>query len=358
MGFPGKERAMATSKPIAVGILGYGRAGHGMQAEELKERKEKFRITAVCDILEERRAAAQAAHGCKTYARYEEMLADPDVELITIATRSCDHYEHARKALLARKIVFVEKPMTSTLAEARRLRALAARHHDALFVRHNRRFEPLFQHVREIIASGLLGDVFEIKLRRHSFQRRDDWQTLLRFGGGQLLNWGPHIIDHALQFLQTPPVSLWSDLKRVAAVGDAEDHIKIVLRNAQGLVVDLEISGGTAISEPQYLVCGNRGALTASGNQIRLRYLDPKRRLPPRKVNPGTPEGGFGSPETLPWIEQEFDAAPKAKAGMTLIWDFLYDTIRKGVPFPITLDEAVAVMEVIHQARKGTPFEI
>jgi len=349
---------MASPKPIAVGILGYGRAGRGMQAQELKEREDKFRIAAVCDVIEERRKAAESAHGCRTYARYEDMLADPDIELISIATRSCDHYEHARKALLARKIVFVEKPMTCTWDEAKRLRALAARHHDALFVRHNRRFEPVFQHVREIIASGLLGEVFEIKLRRNSYQRRDDWQTLLRFGGGQLLNWGPHIVDHALQFLQTPPVSLWSDLKRIAAVGDAEDHLKMVLRNARGLVVDLEISGGSAISEPQYLVSGTRGALSATGNKIHLRYLNPKIKLPPRKVNPGTPEGGFGSPDNLPWVEEEFEAAPKGKAGMTIIWDFLYDSIRKGKPFPITLEEAVAVMEVIQKARKGTPFEL
>lgn len=349
---------MASSKPIAVGILGYGRAGCEMQAKELSERRDKFLIAAVCDVLEERRKAAETAHGCRTYARMEDMLADPDIELVSIATRSCDHYAHACLALRARKIVFVEKPMTTTLADAKRLRALAARYHDALFVRHNRRFEPVFQHVREIIASGLLGQVFEIKLRRNSYHRRDDWQTLLRYGGGQLLNWGPHIVDHALQFLQTPPVSLWSDLKRVAAVGDAEDHLKIVLRNAQGLVVDLEISGGSALSEPQYLVIGTRGALSATGNKIHLRYLNPKVRLPQRKVNPGTPKGGFGSPENLPWIEEEMEAAPKEKAGMTIIWDYLYDTVRKGKPFPITLNQAVAVMEVIERTRKGTPFEL
>jgi len=343
--------------PIAVGILGYGRAGRGMQAQELKTRQDRFRIAAVCDQLPERREQAKAEHGCKTYARVEELLADPEIELVSVATRSCDHFKHAMMALKAGKIVFQEKPMTTTFAEAKKLRAEAARHHDALFVRHNRRFEPLFQHIQDILASRILGTVFEIKLRRNSFKRRDDWQTIHRFGGGQLLNWGPHIIDHALQFLKTPPVNIWSDLKQVAAAGDSEDHLKIVMRNAAGLVVDLEISGGSALDEPEYLISGTRGALRASGKTITLRYWDPKVKPAPRKASPDAPRAGFGSKDDLRWIEQEIPVAPKlAKCEMPMVWDYLFETIRKGKPFPITLDQAVAVMEVISAVKKGTRF--
>jgi scyllo-inositol 2-dehydrogenase (NADP+) len=348
---------MAKTQPIAVGILGYGRAGCGMQAQELKEREDKFRIAAVCDILPARREKAAAAHGCRTYARIEELLADPEIELVSIATRSCDHFQHAMMALKANKLVNQEKPLCTTFAEARKLRAEAAKHHDGLFVRHNRRFEPMFQHIREIIASGILGQVFEIKLRRNSFSRRDDWQTIRKFGGGQLLNWGPHIIDHALRFLGTPPVSVWSDLKQVAAVGNSEDHLKIVMKNAAGLVVDMEISGGSAIGEPQYLVSGTRGALQGAGKTLTLRYWDPKIKPARRVASAKTPESGFGSKDSLVWIDQELEVAPKLKCSMTSVWDYLYEAIRKGKPYPIKLDEAVAVMEVISMAKRGTVFE-
>ncbi len=347
---------MAKTQPIAVGILGYGRAGCDMQAAELKGREGKFRIAAVCDLIPARREKAAAEHGCKTYARYEDMLADPEIELISIASRSCDHFKHAMLALRANKLVFQEKPLCSTFAEAKTLRAEAAKHHDALFMRHNRRFEPLFQHIREIIASGILGDVFEIKLRRNSYARRDDWQTLTKFGGGQLLNWGPHIIDHALRFLKTPPVSLWSDLKQVAAAGNCEDHLKIVMKNAKGLVVDLEISGGSAIGEPEYLISGTKGALKASGKTITLRYWDPKVKPVKRVASPDTPEAGFGSKDNLAWIEQEIETSPKLKCSMTSVWDYLYEAVRKGKHYPITLDEAVAVMDIISRVKKGTPF--
>ena len=347
---------MTEKKPIAIGIIGLGRAGRGMHCRELESRKDSFKIAAVCDIIEERRKQVAEQYGAKAYEKVEDLIADPNVEMVDVASRSCDHYDHARMGLEAGKDVFLEKPMCCTYAEAKALKELAEKSDGNLYVRHNRRFEPAFQHIREIISSGILGDVYEIKLRRVSYARRDDWQTILEFGGGQLLNWGPHIIDHGLRFLESPLKDIWSDLHLVAAVGDAEDHLKIILTGENGRIVDLEISGGAAISQPEYLIWGTKGALLCKGSEITLRYLDPKAELPPRKVNPGTPEKGFGTPETLPWIEETINVNPQKKVSMTMIWDELYSAIREGAKFPIGLDEAVDVMKVISAAREGTQF--
>ena len=278
--------------------------------------------------------------------------------MVSIATRSCDHFAHAKMALEAGKIVFQEKPMCMTYDEAVELKAIVERTAGTLYVRHNRRFEPGFQHIREIIASGILGDVYEIKLRRVNYNRRDDWQTIIDFGGGQLLNWGPHIIDHALRFLESPVKDMWSNLKLIAAVGDAEDHLKIVLTGENGRVVDLEISGGAAISEPEYLVWGTKGALSSKGNSITMKYLDPEKELTPRTPNPGTPgEFGFGGNDELPWIEKTIDIAPATGCNTDTIWVALYEVIRNGVTFPIAIDEAIGVMQVVSATKAGTPFE-
>jgi len=345
---------MAKAGPVRLGIVGLGRAGWGMHCPELKGKEDKFRIVAACDILRERRDRMAAAYGCTVYERIEDLVADADVEMVDVATLSRDHFDHAVLALKGGKHVFLEKPITETYAEARRLQALAARSKGRLYVRHNSRCDKAFLHVREIIASGLLGQVYHVKLMRTWYARRDDWQTLRRFGGGLLMNWGPHIVDHALQLLEAPVASQWSDLKRIAAVGDAEDHFKIVLAGAHGRVVDLEVTGGAAIGGPLYLVWGTGGALKCDGISVTLRYLDPQAKLPPRPVNPGTPDENFGSPENLPWIEQAFPVNPKKPWN---IWDELYAAVRRGKRFPITLQEAVAVMKVISAARKGSRFE-
>lgn len=342
------------SEAIRVGIVGLGRAGWGMHVPELRSKSEKFQLVAACDIIPERRERVAKACGCKTYATIEELLSDPEVELVNIATRSCDHFAHAKLALAAGKHVFQEKPMCATYQEAAQLAELSKVSKGKLFVRHNRRMDPDFMAIREIIDSNILGEVYSIKLARHGYQRRDDWQTIIKYGGGQLLNWGPHIVDHALRLLGAPVASQWSDLKKVAAVGDAEDHLKIVLTGTNGRVVDLEISGGVALGSPIYSVYGTRGSLTCDGSDIRLKYLDPSVPLAPREANHGTPGDTFGTPEKLAWVEETKPAVPSKQIN---IWDELFCAIRHGSTYPISLEEAVGVMEVISNAKKGTQFE-
>jgi len=345
---------MAKANPIGLGILGLGRAGWGMHCRELEGKERMFRIVAGCDILPDRCERLAGKYGCRTYRKLSDLLADPNVEMVSVATRSCDHYAHTVAALKAGKHVFLEKPMCRTWQEAKRLKAAAAKAKGKLYVRHNRRSEPTFTHVRQIIASGILGEVFQIKMMRGGYSRRDDWQTLKRFGGGQLLNWGPHVIDHALRLLDGKVRRIEGHLARVAAVGDAEDHLKILLTGRSGCLVDLEISGGAALGAAEYLVWGTKGSLECSGKTIRLKYLSPRAKLKPRKARPGPPGQTFGTPEKLPWIEKEIPVRPKTKPFN--IWDELYKAVRKGAKFPIELDEAIQVMEVISKVKKGTPF--
>lgn len=347
---------MANGKdnPIHVGIVGLGRAGWGMHCPELDNFPGKFRVSAVCDIEKARRDAACDKYRCRSYRRFEDLLADPDIELVDIATRTSDHFAHAIAALKSGKYVLLEKPMCMDYQEALKLRAESINRGNKLFIRHNRRFEPLFVHVREIIEEGLLGPVYDVKLRRGSFSRRDDWQTVRRCGGGQLLNWGPHLIDHALQLLGPQAKLAFSDLKRVAAVGDAEDFVHLVLCNPSGLSVDLEISGGRALNVPEYMVSGTLGALSASGGTIHIRRLDPACRLARRRASVRTPPlGSFGTPESLKWIEEDIAVAPRHPAGMAMMWEFLYDSIRQGKPYPISIGEAVEVMRVISAAKRS-----
>lgn len=350
---------MAKVEPIRLGLVGVGRAGWGMHVRELEGREKKFQYVAACDLLAERREKMAEKFGCKTYKKIEDLVADPEVEMVVIATRSVDHFKHAQLALKAGKHVFLEKPMTVNYDEAKKLKQLSKRSKGTLYIRHNRRFEPAFNHIREIIAAGRIGDVYEVKLRRLGYQRRNDWQTIKRCGGGQLLNWGPHIIDHGLQLLESPLKEVWADLKKIAAVGDAEDHLKVIMTGKNGRFVDLEISGGAAIGEPEYLIFGTRGALRCQGKTIQLKYLDPRKKLAEIKADPNVPRGGgFGNAETLKWVEKTLEVKPKKKVSMSGIWDELFDTVRKGKEFPISLDEAVEVMKVVSLAKAGTKFEV
>jgi scyllo-inositol 2-dehydrogenase (NADP+) len=345
-------------EPIRVGIVGLGRAGWGMHCPELDNYPGLFRIAAVCDPLKDRRDLAVARYPhCRAYRRFEDLLLDGDVELVDIATRSEDHVAHAVKALKTGRWVNLESPISLDADQALVLRAASIRAGNRLFARLNRRYEPVFVHVCEIIASGLLGDIHTIRLRRGAYSRRDDWQTVQRCGGGQLLGEGLHLIDQAIQMLESAPVRMWSDLKRVSAMGDAEDTVSIIMRNLAGLTVDLEISGGRVIPVPAYTVTGEKGELAATDAMITLKHLDPKHAAPRRRASVRTPPlGDVDSMDDLRWIEQQIPVAPQSPASQTLIWEHLANAIRLNKPYPVTLDQAVEVMRIITSVRKDSAF--
>ncbi|MCP3968484.1 MAG: Gfo/Idh/MocA family oxidoreductase [Lentisphaerae bacterium] len=350
------------SNKIKVGIIGLGRAGMNMHLPELNKFPELFEITAGVDIDPEHCKIFNEKCEAKTYSDMDEMLKDANCDLVSIATRSPDHVKHAKKLLKTGKYVFLEKPIALNYAEAKELAEASKKYPGKLFLRHNRRFERPFNHIKEIIASGILGDVYEIKLHRHGYQRRCDWQTLIECGGGQLNNWGPHIVDHALRFLESPVKEIWSDLKKIAAVGDAEDHLKVILKGENNRIVDFEISDGTALSQPEYIVFGTKGALTSDGKTIKMKYIDPEFVLPEIKPDPGTPslDGGIANCyedlSKVEWIEKEIDVTPSCDCYMRTIWEKIYESIRNGAEFPVTIEQGLEVVRVTEIVKKNSEF--
>ena len=166
------------NKPIKLGIIGVGRAGYRMHLKEM-EGKGLFEIYAVCDLEDDRLEMMNKEYGCKTYKIVEDIVEDPEIEVIDISTRSCDHFIHAMTALQAGKTVLLEKPITMTYDEAKRLFAYAeSLGGNNLYIRHNRRFEAKFIEAQKLIDSGILGDDYYIKRAVQQFDRRCDWQTL------------------------------------------------------------------------------------------------------------------------------------------------------------------------------------
>ena len=346
---------MALQPPIRVGLVGIGRAGWGMHRGEL-DRQGGFKIVAACDVLPERAEKLAAERDAKAYTDYHDLVQDPNVDLVITATRSDTHAAVNIAALEAGKHVIAEKPFATSVAEADATIAVAAKSAGRLLVRQNRRWDPAYLHLREILATGRIGDVFMVRLYRHNYSRRADWQTLKAFKGGLLNNWGPHIIDHALLMINAPIASLWSDLRCVAAAGDAEDHLKIVLRGRNDVVADLEISGGMAFGAPCWQVYGTQGAIEvdAAEKTMKIRWHD-RAALPLVTADPGDPplEGNFGSAIQIPWQEETIPVAPQDQRRF---YDAVYEALNTDREFPVKLEEARQVVWVTEQARQGTGY--
>lgn len=327
-----------------------------MHLEEMRD-KGLYEICAVCDIEEDRREKMKNEYGAKTYSRVEDIVEDPDIELIDIATRSCDHFNHAMTALQAGKTVLLEKPITMNYAQAKALFDYAEKcGKNKLMIRHNRRFEAKFMEVNSLIADGTIGDVYYIRRAVTQYDRRRDWQTISQYGGGQLLNWGPHLIDQALRFCGGDYKRMNSYTRQIAAAGDCEDVVMASFEGVNGRIVEIEISGGVAIRQPEYIVYGTRGTLVDHGDTYSIKYLPKDYEFSPIKANPHTPGGSnFAAGEKLPFIEEERTWQTNK---LDHIWQYVYDTVREGKEYPIKSDEALAVMRVITEIKRQNGCEL
>ncbi len=350
------------SNAIKVGIVGLGRAGWGTIPGEMESEVNKgfYEIAAVCDIIPDRVETAVEKYGCKGYDCIEKLVEDPEVELVVIATRSIDHFGHAMIALKAGKNVVVEKPASINWGLADELLRYAERPDTPkLYVRQNRRFESMFNEVLKKVNSGILGTVSEISIEERGYERRDDWQTLNEFGGGLILNWGPHIIDHAVILLGADVREQFGHMQRSSAGGDREDNFSLHLVGENGRKVNVWISGASALNGGRsFTVYGNRGAMVCHNDKVTLKYIDPKQELPEVVSDRETPGNSWGKSGTFEaaikpdWITEEYEV-PMVNGGV-IMWGKLYEDFRgTGDTYPITNDEVRAYMQVIAKLRDG-----
>jgi scyllo-inositol 2-dehydrogenase (NADP+) len=343
------------SSPIKVGIAGLGRSGWNIHANTFKHLPEHYQVVAAMDFDAARRQEAADTFGAATYDSFDDLIANPDVEAIVVATPNFLHKDHVIAALNAGKHAICEKPFGATAADADEMIEAANKAGKFAAPFQNRRYETHFEKVREVISSGILGDIHLIRLNVHGFNRRWDWQTLQEFGGGQITNWGPHIIDHALQLLgledNAPDPELWCDLRNVLSSGDADDHVIIVLRAPNSPVVEIEISSAIAYPQERWLVAGKSGGLRGNTNSLEWKWVDwsqaeerPVERVP-------TPGRSYNS-EKLEWQTESWEGSNSDALLNERFYKAFYDSVRNGKPLDITPASVRRQIWVIETAKR------
>lgn len=148
---------MSIPRPLAVGVLGTGRMG-SFHAETVARRLPGVRLAALADPAPGAAQRLGDLLGCPTaYTEAADLLADPRVEAVVIATPARTHADLVEAAARAGKAVYCEKPMATTLADADRAIAAARDAGVPLQVGFNRRYDKAFRAAHDKIVSGGIG---------------------------------------------------------------------------------------------------------------------------------------------------------------------------------------------------------
>ncbi|MFW6597449.1 Gfo/Idh/MocA family protein [Propionibacteriaceae bacterium Y2011] len=311
---------------------------------------DRYRVTAVADPVPERRAEAVDLLGTDAYDSAESVIDHAEVDVVVVASPSHTHTRLGLAALAAGKHVVLEKPMAATVAEVDQLVEAARTAGRVVTCFHNNRFEGSLLTIRTSIEDGRIGEPLLIRRCVHRYARRRDWQTLTRFGGGELANQVSHYLDQLLSLYPDSEVELLAaDLRHTISAGDAEDHAKVVLRAADGPLLEIEGSGSMAIPQPHWFVAGTAGAITGSMSELTVRWVDPTA-LPPISVDTGpAADRQYGTGETIPWQEETItvDRRDRTEA----FYDNLAEAINGRAEPAITPASVRRQIQLLGQAR-------
>lgn len=332
--------------PIRTGLIGYGLAGRVFHAPLIRAAA-GLTLTAIGTSRVEEVAALDPA--IRAIADPQALLADPDIDLVVIASPTGTHADLARAALLAGKHVVVDKPFTLTLQEARDLAALAQAQDRHLLVFHNRRWDSCFLTVRAAIQAGEIGRVtqFASHFDRFRPEVRDRWRENGGPGSGVLYDLAPHLIDQALMLFGRPD-AVAADIAILREGGSADDYAVLTLRYPQmrvTLSASMNAPDGAHGGAPRFTVHGTQGTLVK-------RLLDPQEAQLAAGLRPG--DDGW-SKDSDPLTLYDAEGVMTTRAAISGHQESYYAMLATflsgaGAP-PITLPECVAVMEVVEAAR-------
>lgn len=325
------------SGKIKIAIVGFGRSGGTLHADPIEKLKNDFELVAVADpVREAQERASQRFPHCKTYSDYKEMLKNEKLDLVSIITRSDQHCEMACHCLNAGVNVVVTKPWARFESEAVEMMKASKASGKLLLPWLPSRWGCDFIRIRDLIREGAIGKVFSIRRSQHAFGLRADWQTQTQYGGGILLNWGPHLIEPPILAAGGKPKSVFGITRHLLNPGDAEDVFNSSILLDNGVWIHSEWSFAPH-GLPNWFVQGSKGCIIANGKNLTIHAGEPGEPLPPtdHRVT------------AAPKIETREEKLEGEVFGDSKeVYKSLAKAVRGEVPFPVQTEEALLLTRV------------
>lgn len=341
-------------KKLNVAIIGQGRSGRDIHGKFFRsDANTLYNVVAIVDELPERRERARAEYGCDVYASHRELYGRKDIDLVVNSTYSYQHYPVTMYLLTHGFNVVVEKPFCAHVEEAQAMIRAAREHGVMLCVFQQSHFAPYYRRIREILASGVLGEIQQISIHFSGFARRWDWQTSQRYGGGGMRNTGPHPLEQALDLLDVDELpTIASRMACVNTYGDADDYCKILMLAPGKPVMDVEISSCDAYNDYTYNIQGKYGCLRATLSHIKYQYYKPEDEpVQQFTLEPICDENGYPAycREQLTWHKFEEELSGSAfDSAVKLYYDNIYAHLTAGEELVIK-PEKIALQVALYE---------
>lgn len=351
-----------------IGIIGCGGIATGKHLSALKSNGDLCEVVAFCDgILDRAKKAAQeyGVENAQVCQNYNELLANPNVDVVYVLTPNISHSPIAVDAFHAGKHVMCEKPMAINTAEAEKMMTAWKESGKKFSIGYQNRYRADVRHLRSACQNGDLGEIYYAKA--YAIRRRGvpTWGSFIQGsqqGGGPLIDIGTHSLDLALWLMDNYDVesvtgTVFKKLGKLPQATDGnlwgawdtskydvEDSAIGYIKMKSGALVVLESSWALNIleaREAEVTLCGTKAGAELR-NQKEVIYNRGKYgRLTEEVLTPGEPHDFFGTRYDAPYLEaKEWLTAiledrdplvrPEQSLVVTQVLDAIYESAAKN----------------------------
>lgn len=319
---------------IGVGIIGAGYIA-GLHARAM-ERAGGFTLTAACSSRAESVQAFTVRHGGRATTDWRDLLADPAIQAVLIATPHALHEAAAIDAAKAGKHILLEKPMAESVAACTRIAAAASAHRIVLLLGHTMRFFHTCMVAKQLIEAGEIGEPVlgtSTMMKTWMQTNRRPWHLGASSGGGMLLTAGIHALDRLMWLMNAPVDRVSATLRTAFHDQEADDLALLFLRFANGAAGSVT-SVGYRDGAPSFAA-----EIVGTKASLRLELI-------------GTAGIAIGRNES--WTSVPDSAEPDAQLrAITREWVALRLAIAQGAPPAVTAQDGRHVVAVIEAARRS-----
>lgn len=258
---------------IVGAVIGYGGSFNMGKKHAEFMRANGIEFAAVCDMNPERVEEAQRDFpGIRTFTNVDDLLAEKDINLVTVITPHNAHAPLAKKVLLSGKNCITEKPMCITSAEGRELIEIANSKGLMMSVFHNRRWDTWYLALKEIVEKGVLGDIFHVEMFHGGYNEpKTWWRSYKDISGGAAYDWGAHFLDWLLGIMPGAVESVRGfNHKLLFHQVTNEDQVDSIIRFETGAVAHLQISAIAHHKKASFRVLGTKGAFVRDGRHLKV----------------------------------------------------------------------------------------
>ena len=240
-------------KKINVGVIGVGAMGYNHA--RVYYRLEEANLVAVSDVSERTLNKVCEKYNAKGYSDYEDLLKDPEIEVVSVCVPTTHHHDVVMKAIEYGKHVLVEKPIAFSLEEAEEMIAAAKEKGVILGTGHVERFNPAVQKAKELIENDVIGDVVSA-----SAKRVGPFPPRIK-DVGVCIDLAIHDLDVMYYLFNEDVEQVYGTMSSILDKTDFEDHAEIMVSftNATGI---LEVNWLTPYKRREIEITGTDGIIS------------------------------------------------------------------------------------------------